>query len=78
MYLREGFIAKRIPKLETEKAKTICFKITIAKKKRCILFADRPPNFSKTEFFEEISVTINKALNKYDNLLLAGDLNIII
>ena len=35
-----------------------------------------PPNFSKTEFFEEISVTLNKALNKYDNLLLAGDLNI--
>ena len=36
----------------------------------------RPPNFSKTEFFEEISVTLNKALNEYDNLLLAGDLNI--
>ena len=78
MYLREGFIAKRIPKLETKKAETICFKITIAKKKWCISFAYRPPNFSKTKFFEEISVTINKALNKYDNLLLAGDLNVII
>ena len=30
----------------------------------------------KTEFFEEIYVTLNKALNEYDNLLLAGDLNI--
>ena len=28
------------------------------------------------EFFEEISVTLNKVLNKYDNLLLARDLNI--
>ena len=27
-------------------------------------------------FFEEIYVTLNKALNEYDNLLLAGDLNI--
>ena len=32
VYLREGFIAKRIPKLETEKAETICTEITIAKK----------------------------------------------
>ena len=55
---------------------TICIEITIAKKKWCILFAYRPPNFSKTEFFEEIYVTLNKALNEYDNLLLAGDLNI--
>ena len=76
VYLREGFLAKRIPKFETEKAETIYIEITIAKKKWCILFAYRPPNFSKTEFFEEISVTLNKALNKYDNLLLAGDLSI--
>ena len=76
VYLWEGFLAERIPKFETEKAETICIEITIAKKKWCILFAYRPPNFSKTEFFEEISVTLYKALNKYDNLLLAGDLNI--
>ena len=56
--------------METEKAETICIEITIAKKKLCILFACRPP-----KFLEEISVTLNKALNKYDNLLLAGDLN---
>ena len=44
-----------------EKVETICIEITIAKKKWCILFAYCPPNFSKTEFFEEISVTLNKA-----------------
>ena len=59
-----------------EKMETICIEITIAKKKWCILFACCPPNSSKTEFFEEISVTLNKAWNKYDNVLLAGDLNI--
>ena len=73
VYLRESFIAKRIPKFETKKAGTICIEFTIAKKKWSILFAYRPPNFSKTEFFEEIYVTHNKALNEYDNLLLAGD-----
>ena len=67
---------KRIPKFETKKAENICIEITIAKKKWCILFAYRPPNFSKTEFFEEINGTLNKALNEYDNLLLAGHFNI--
>ena len=76
VYLGEGFIAKRIPKFETDKAEIICIEITIVKKKWCILFTYRPPNLSKTEFFVEISVTLDKALNKYDNLLLAGDLNI--
>ena len=54
VYLREGFIAHRIPKFETKKAETICVEITIAKKKWCILFSYRPPNFSITEFFEKI------------------------
>ena len=76
VYLREGFIVKRIPKFETEKVETICIEITIAKKKRCILFPYRLPNFSKTEFFEEISVTFKKALFKYDSYLLAEYLNI--
>ena len=67
---------KRIPKFEKVKAETICIEITIAKKEWCILFAYRPLNFSKTEFVEEVSVTLNKALNKYDNFLLARDLNI--
>ena len=68
-----SFIAKRITKFETKKAGTISIEFTIAKKKWCILFAHLPPNFSKTEFFEEIYVTLTKALNEYDNLFLAGD-----
>ena len=34
------------------------------------------PSSKLFESFEEISVTLNRALNKHDNLLLAGDLNI--
>ena len=65
VYLQEGFIAKRIPKFEMKKAKTIYTEITIAKKKWCICLPS-----------SKISMTLNKALNEYDNLLLAGDLNI--
>ena len=35
-----------------------------------------PPNFSKGEFFKEISNSLSKALKCYDNIALAGDLNI--
>ena len=69
------FYREKMPKLETEKVENICNKITIAKR-WCILFAYRPPNFSKTQFFKLISLTRNKALNKYDSLLLTRDMNI--
>ena len=62
--------------IETENAETICLELVIAKKKWCILFAYRPPDTNKTMFFNEIYVTLNKILGKYDNILLAGDLNI--
>ena len=50
--------------------------IAIVKKKWCILFTYRLPNTDKEEFFDEISVSLNKILSKYDNIILAGDLNI--
>ena len=62
--------------IETENAETICLELVIAKKKWCILFAYRPPDTNKTMFFNEIYITLNKILGKYDNILLAGDLNI--
>ena len=71
--MQDGFMVKRVSHLETEKADTTYLEITIAKKKWYILPS---PIASKTKFLEKISVTLNKALNKYDNLLSAGDLNI--
>ena len=50
VFLREGFIAKRIPEFETEKTETICIEITKAKKKWWILFTNRPPgNFKDAQ-----------------------------
>ena len=39
-------------------------------------WAYHTPNTDKGEFFDEISVSLNKILGKYDNIILAGDLNI--
>ena len=60
---------------ETKNAETIFLELTIVKKRWCILFACRPPNTDKEEFFDEVSVSLNKILGKYD-IVLAGDLNI--
>ena len=60
----------------TKKAEAICLELVIAEKKWCILFAYRPPDTNKTMFFNEIYITQNKIRGKYDNILLAGDLNI--
>ena len=76
VFVREGFIAKQMKNFETKNAGTICLELTIVKKKWCILFAYRPPNTDKEEFFDEISVSLNKILGKYYNIILAGDLNI--
>ena len=76
VFVREGFIAKQMKNFETKNAETICLELNIVKKKCCFLFAYRPPNTDKKEFFDEISVSLNKILGKYDTIILACDLNI--
>ena len=67
---------KPIKNLETENAKTICLEVTVSKKIWCIFFAYRPPNYNKPDFFDELSTSPCLILNKYNNIVLAGDLNI--
>ena len=55
VFVREDFIAKQMKNFETKNAETICLKLTIVKKKWCILFAYSLPNTNKEEFFVEIS-----------------------
>ena len=61
---------------ETINAETICLELTINKRKWCILFAYCSPNTNKDDFFSEISISLNKTIDKYDDIVLAGDLNI--
>ena len=58
-----------------EKLETICLEFTIVKKKWCIIFVYHPLNIDKKKYFDEISVSLNKILGKYHNIILAGDLN---
>ena len=76
VFIKEGFIAKQMKNFETINAETICLELTINKRKWYILFAYPPPNTNKDDFFFEISISLNKIIDKYDNIVLAGDLNI--
>ena len=40
------------------------------------MFAYRPESINRTLFFEEVNKTLSSAVNKYDYIVLAGDLNI--
>ena len=76
VYVKQGIIAKTLENLETKFFETICIILTFSRKKWCALFAYRPPKQNKTLFFEEISSSLSHTVNKYDNYIIAEDLNI--
>ena len=77
VYVREGFIAKRLANLEGNTTETICIEVTIPKKKWCTIFVYRPPHLNnKKVFLSELTTSLNQATNKYDNIIVMGDLNI--
>ena len=40
------------------------------------MFGYRPESINCDTFFEEINITLSKAVNKFDNIMIIGDLNI--
>ena len=74
VFIRQGLITRWLKKFETKVSETICVKLTISKKKRCILFPYRPPkNNNLKTFFKEINLSLSTTVNEYDNIMLIGD-----
>ena len=62
---------------EDSTSETICLEVTISKKKWCVTFAYRRPyNSNKDSFFKEFKKSLSNITGKYENILVAGDLNI--
>ena len=76
VFIKKELIAKRPGNFKVNSTETICTQLIISKKKWCIIFTDRPPKHKKKSFFQELSKILNQAVNNYDNILIAGDLNI--
>ena len=57
-------------------AETIFLEMTISNRKWCIFFIYKPPKITKCLFSQGVSKTLNQAVYKCDNILIAGDFNI--
>ena len=80
-YVRNGIIRKRLPEFELKNFESITSELTINKEKWLILSfyrternENRLSNINK--FFLELSQILDKIINKYDNIILMGDINI--
>ena len=76
MYIKEGLICKRLGDFETKTAETICIELALRNKKWFIMFGYRPESINRDIFFQEVNIAIDKAINRYENILFIGDLNI--
>ena len=56
--------------------KQYVLRLLLQRKSGAFLFAYRPSSTNKDKFFEEIFTSLNKILGNYENIVLAGDLNI--
>ena len=76
-YVKGTLIIKRLNDFKTNISETISLELTISNKEWFIMFAYNPLiKSNKLIFFNEGSNTLNKAVNKFDNILVTGDLNI--
>ena len=74
---KKGVITKRLKDLQTNLSQTICTEITISKKRWLCMSVYRPPFSSNIDtFFDELTISLSKAVNKFDNLIVMGDFNI--
>ena len=72
---RKGLITKNIKEYETKVSETIASEFTISKKRWFCLSVSRPPTSTNLDLFEELTNSMSKAVNKYDNLIVIGDFN---
>ena len=76
-YVKGTLIIKRLNDFETNISETISLELTISNKEWFIMFAYNPLiKSNKLTIFNEGSNTLNKAVNKFDNILVTDDLNI--
>ena len=75
-YSRNGIICNRVPSFEVPSLELLCSELVVAKKKWIIYSIYRPPNVNIATFFSDLSTSLNRALDRYDNIILMGDINI--
>ena len=76
-YTRKGIINKRKTEFELKSFSSICSELTINKIKWLVLSFYRKPYGKNIDlFFSELTMSMNIAICKYDNIVIIGDINI--
>ena len=70
VFVRNSIIAKRLQSLDGKESEVICIDVTISKKKGVMLCSN------VVMFFNELNLYLNQCFNKYDCIIVMGDLNI--
>ena len=66
LFARKGGVCNRVPVLETPSQKILCSELIVTKKKWIVYSIYRPPESSNIDaFFEDLSIVLNCALDKY-------------
>ena len=77
VYVKTGVPVKQVHALEPANLEVICFEITIAKRKWLIYSFYRSGTFTQLpKFLEELKKSVDMAINKYENIILMGDINV--
>ena len=76
-YVRRGVIWRRRKDFETIISESICSELVISKEKWFCMCIYRPPNYNNlSTFFDEITLSLNKAALKFENFIVMGDFSI--
>ena len=76
-FVKKGLICKKLKIFEPRESEYICFEITVSKKKWLCFSIYRPPSHDNLElFFDELTSSLIKASESYENFIVVGDFNI--
>ena len=77
IYVRNGIPAKRLKAPEPSNIEVFCVEVTFSKRKWLIYPFYRLESFTDlATVLKELKISVDKAISKYENILLMGDINL--
>ena len=74
-FVRSDLPFKRRKDLECQEIETICYELSMAKRKWCIVGAYRKPSLENKVFENDITKSLDQIFLKFDHVICLGDLN---
>ena len=75
-FIRSDIPSARREELESPSIEMTCIQITLSRRKWAIISLYRPQRTSTNVFLSELTDSLDVIINRYDNILILGDLNI--